>query len=147
MVIYTELKILKEVLFQNDIDKIAALKNSIDINQIKFFILEQVKKYELNKIQYFDLALNWLDDYLKLNSTSKMFNDVSQISLGNYFSYLNMCCEVIMDWLRKMEDIIDFSSFLNRNFYDIQIRFKKNSNEKQAKEEFGESLFRYVSSI
>ena len=128
---------MKEVLFQNDIDKIAALKNSIDINQIKFFILEQIKKYELNKIQYFDLALNWLDDYLKLNSTTKKFNDVSQISLGNYFSYLNMCCEVIMDWLRKIGDIIDFSHYLNDKFFFYGIRFKKNSNEKQAKEEFG----------
>ena len=142
-----DLFILKETLFQNDIDKIAALKNSIDINQIKFLILEQIRKYELNKIQYFDLAINWLDDYLKLNSVSKMFSDVSQINLVNYFSYLNICCEVIMDWLRKIGDIIEFSRYLRKKFSNFQIRFKINSNEKQAKEEFGESLYRLGSSI
>ena len=142
-----DLFILKEALFQNDIDKIAALKNSIDINQIKFLILEQIRKYELNKIQYFDLAINWLDDYLKLNSVSKMFSDVSQINLVNYFSYLNICCEVIMDWLRKIGDIIEFSRYLRKKFSNFQIRFKINSNEKQAKEEFGESLYRLGSSI
>ena len=142
-----DLFILKETLFQNDIDKIAALKNSIDINQIKFLILEQIKKYEINKIQYFDLAINWLDDYLKLNSVSKMFNDVSQISVGNYFIYVYSSCEVIMDWLRKMKDIIEFSRYLNNKISIFQIRFKNNSNEKQAKEEFGESLYRLGSSI
>jgi len=140
-----DLFILNETLFQNDIDKISALKNSIDLNQIKFFILEQIRKYELNKIQYFDLlAINWFDDYLKLNSISKLFSDVSQISLGNYFSYLNICCEAIMDWLRKIEDIIDFS---NKCLSGFQIRFINNSNENQAKKEFGESLYLLGSSI
>ena len=143
----SDLFILKEVLFQNEIDKIAALKNSIDINQIKYFIIEQLKKCELNKIQYIDLGINWLDDYLKLNSISKIFNDISQISLLNYFIYLNICCEIIMDWLRKIEDIMKFSRYLNEKFNYFKIRFKKNSNEESAKEEFGESLYLLSSSI
>ena len=142
-----DLFILKDVLFQNESDKIAALKNTININQIKYFILEQIKKCELNKIHYIDLALNWLDDYLNLNSTSKMFSDVSQISLENYFIYLYMCCEIIMDWLRKIEETIKFSSYLSDKFYYFKIRFKKNSNEENAKEIFGESLYMLSSSI
>jgi len=140
-----DLFILKEALFQNEIDRIAALKNTIDIKQIKYFILQQIKKCKLNTIQHFDLAINWLDDYLKLDSISKKFDDVSQISLMNYFNYLNICCEIIMNWLRKIEDIIKFSRYLEFHFF--KIRFKKYSNEKNAKEEFGESLYKYISSV
>jgi hypothetical protein len=52
-----------------------------------------------------------------------------------------------MDWIRKMEDIIEFSKYLSKKFSIFQIRLKNNSNEKQAKEEFGESLYRLGSSI
>ena len=143
-----DLFILKEALFQNDNDKIAALKNSIDINQIKYFVLEKIRKLELNKNRHFDLAINWLDDYLKLNSISKMFNDVSKISIGNYFIYAYLSCEIIMDWLRKIEDFIEFSRYFSKdNLSKLQIRFKKNSDEKKAKEEFGESLYRLGSTI
>ena len=142
-----DLFILKEVLFQNEIDKISALKNSIDINQIKYFIIELIKKLKLNTFQYIDLGINWLDEYLKLNSISKMFNDVSQISLVNYFSYLYICCGIIMNWLRKIEDVLDFVRYLSRNRYCFNIRFKKNSNEEDAKEELGESLNKLSSLI
>ena len=142
-----ELFILKEVLFQNEIDKITALKNAIDIKQIKYFILEQIKKCELNKIQHFDLAINWLDDYLKLNRISKKLNNLSQINLMNYFNYLNLCCEIIMNWLRKIEDIIKFSRYLSKNMPNFHISFKNNSNERTAKDEFSESLYRLCSSI
>ena len=142
-----ELFILKDVLFQNEINKIAALKNTIDIKQIKYFILEQAKKCELNKIQHFDLAINWLDDYLKLNIITKKFNDLSQINLMNYFIYLDICCEIILNWLRKIEDTIKFSRYLSKNMSHFHISFKNNSNEKTAKEEFAESLYRLSSSI
>jgi len=142
-----DLFILKEDLFQNEIDKIAVLKNTIDIQQIKYFILQQIIKCKLNTIQHFDLAKNWIDDYLKLNSISKNFNDVSQINLMNYFNYLHICCEIIMNWLRKIEDIIIFSRYLRENMPKLHIRFKNNSNEENAKEEFAYSLYRLGSSI
>ena len=142
-----DLFILKEFLFKNDIDKIAALKNSVDINQIKYFILEQIKKFELDKIQYFDFAINWLDDYLKLNSVTKMFDDLWQISLENYFSYLYICCEIIMNWLTKIEDIIKFSRYFRDELSYFEIRFKKNSNEEKAKEELGETIYIFFSKI
>ena len=141
--------VLKEILFQNEIDKIEALKNTININQIKYFIVELMKKHMgLNHYQYIDLAINWLDDYLKLNSISKLFNDVSQISLANYFNYLNLCCEIIINWLRKIEEIIfKFNKYLKEKNYYFHIRFKNNSNEENAKKEFGESLYILGSSI
>ena len=142
-----DLFILKEVLFQNEIDKISALKNAIDINQIKYIIIEEIKKSELNAYRYIDLAMNWLDDYLKLNSISKMFNDASQISLENYFNYLYICCKIIMNWQRIINNITEFSISLSDKYYYFHIRFKNNSNEENAKEEFGKSLYILGSSI
>ena len=52
-----------------------------------------------------------------------------------------------MNWLRKIEDIIKFSLYLKEKYHHINIRFKKNSNEKDAKQEFGESLYLYSSNI
>ena len=119
-----DLFILKEFLFQNESDKIAALKNSININPIKYFIIAKIEKFELNEIKHFELAINWIDDYLKLNSISKMFNDISQISLVNYFSYLYIWCDIIMNWLRKIEDIIIFSRYLKEKYLFFNIRLK-----------------------
>ena len=141
-----DLFILKEVLFQNESDKIAALKNTINISQIKYFIVEKIKNYGYDSSKYIDLGINWLDDYLKLNNISKMLNDVSQISLVNYFNYLIICCEIIINWLRKIDDTITLSSDLSRDDY-FHIRFKNNSNEENAKEEFGKSLYILGSSI
>ena len=115
---------MKEFLFQNESDKIAALKNSININPIKYFIIAKIEKFELNEIKHFELAINWIDDYLKLNSISKMFNDISQISLVNYFSYLYIWCDIIMNWLRKIEDIIIFSRYLKEKYLFFNIRLK-----------------------
>jgi len=129
--------ILKEVLFQNENDKIAALKSTINIKQIKYFIIEYIKN-NTHSLKYIDLAINWLDDYLKLNHISKMFNDLSQISLVNYFNYLSLCCEIIINWLRTIFYELDR---LNGIPYYFHIRFKNNTNEENAKEELGESLY------
>ena len=40
--------VLKEVLFQNEMDKIEALKNTININQIKYFIIAINKNFPLS---------------------------------------------------------------------------------------------------
>ena len=52
-----------------------------------------------------------------------------------------------MNWLRKIEDVLDFVRYLSRNRYCFNIRFKKNSNEEDAKEELGESLNKLSSLI
>ena len=53
--------ILKDILFQNEneIIKLLGLKTSIDINQIKYYIIEGLKKLELNEeIPFFDILIN-----------------------------------------------------------------------------------------
>ena len=52
-----------------------------------------------------------------------------------------------MNWLRKIEDIIKFSRYLSKNMPNFHISFKNNSNERTAKDEFAESLYRLCSSI
>ena len=52
----------------------------------------------------------------------------------------------MINWLRKIDDTITLSSDLSRDDY-FHIRFKNNSNEENAKEEFGKSLYILGSSI
>ena len=132
--------ILRDNLFQNDNSKLTALKNSINFGQIKYCIIEGLKKLKLNEMDYFDLAINWIDFYLKQKNIIKMFNDLSTINFNNYFNYLYLSCQIIIDWLKNIENIIIFNDS-HITVFNMKIRLIQNSNVDNAKKDFGVLLF------
>ena len=128
--------VLKDILFQNDNNKFNALKNSININQIKYYILEGFKKNEKENNKYYELGMKWLDYYLKQKNISQLLNDNSNATFIKYINYVNIYCEVIINWLEKMKSIL-----LLYNLFDYEINFIEEFQKEKAEINFGLSLY------
>ena len=130
-----EIFVLKDILFQNDKSKFNTLKNSININQIKYYILEGFKKFYVDDKIGYDLGVKWIDYYLKKKNISQFLNDNNNMTFLKYINYLNIYCKVIINWLKKMRNIFEFY------LYDYEINFIEEFQKEKAEKNFGQSLY------
>ena len=128
--------ILKDLLFQNNNSIFTALKNSININQIKFYIINAYKKLSVNEMKYFDLFEKWIDYYLKQNQIAQILND-TEMTFLKYINYLNASCSSIIQWLFKIKEII----LLNKEEQKYQLRFIEETKKESAIKNFGKNLY------
>ena len=129
--------VLKDALFQNNINntnRLNALKNSIDINQIKFHIIEGLKKLQEN-CQFYEIINNWIDDYIKQTSITNIFNDLSKNSFSDYFAYLCCICQILKKWLSVIIDFIKME--------DLSIQIERNSSKDIAEKKLKDSIYKY----
>ena len=58
---------LQDILYKDNINIFEPFKNSIDVSQIKYYIVEGLKKSNINIKEniFYDITINWLDNYLK----------------------------------------------------------------------------------
>lgn len=131
--------ILKDLLFQNDSKKLMGLRNSIDINQIKYYIVEGLKKHKFNQLQFFNVIINWIDCYLKQKSISKILTDTSNMTFTKYINHLNIYCSILVEWLFKIKDIMYVND--NENIKKCNITLIEDSNKDNARKNFGQSLY------
>ena len=133
--------ILKNSLFQNNNNELIALLNSIDINQIKYHILEGLKNCGINSENFIDVYFNWIDFYLKQKKVSEIIKDTSNMTLTKYANILFIYCETITKWLDEIIKLINFNKELDKK---ITINLIENSKRDYAIKNFGQNFYNIV---
>lgn len=143
-----DLLILKDVLFQNINNRLSGMKNSIDLNQIKFYVINGLKN-KGNNNNIIELLENWFNAYLNQSNIVKQMKDFSaKNTFSGYFNYLYLCCEIIIAWLNKIKEFTPyfFDKCHNKCRKYSNIKFVHNS-KKDAEKNLKESLGRISSEI
>ena len=139
IIVKSDIFILKDLLFQNDINRLKALKNGIKIDQIKYYILNGIKQYKSDETaERINVWEKWLDFYLKQSHITQIIND-NNMTFIKYITCLNVYCVSIINWLNKLKTIFNDYDLKNNNMY--KIKFIEETNKEKAKKMFGQNLF------
>jgi hypothetical protein len=139
IIVKSDIFILKDLLFQNDINRLKALKNGIKIDQIKYYILNGIKQYKSDETaESINVWEKWLDFYLKQSHITQIIND-NNMTFIKYITCLNVYCVSIINWLNKLKTIFNDYDLKNNDMY--KIKFIEETNKEKAKKMFGQNLF------
>ena len=134
-------------IFNSYNEKFKMMKNTIDIRQINYLILKNYEDQEmLNGFELFEVIQNWMINYIESKEIIKIFNDLEKekFTYLTYFKYLRYTCMIIINFLKRIEDI-DYKriNYINKdNRYRINnFNFILEKDKNKAKELFGISLF------
>ena len=127
--------------FQNNSNELISLLNGIDINQIKYHIIEGLKKHMSNKSSL-EVHLNLIENYLKKDNISRIIKDTSNMTFLKFINILSAYCEIIINSLEKISDI---SQFIQDQEKNITIKLCENSKRNLAVKNFGQNLKNIIS--
>ena len=131
--------ILKDLLFQSDSNKLIALKNSININQIKYYIINGFKKYYNDETkEIMGVWEKWIDSFIKQKYITQNINN--NITFLNYITCLAVYCECIINWIDKLDSIFTKDFKINHQLF--KIKFIEESNKEKAKKLFSDNLYK-----
>ena len=132
---------LRDILFKDKNNIFDSLKNSIDVNQIKYYIIEGLKKSNINKNEniFYDMTINWLDKYLQQKDITMKITELSKMSFFNYFNYVYLYCEILISWLNKVEDMLAYKKDEDKDF-KLDIKLFENTDKNVSKKNYGDSL-------
>ena len=133
---------LQDILFIDKINVFDSLKNSIDISQIKYYIIEGWKKSNANKNIFYDMAINWLDHYLKQKDITMKIIELSKMNFFNYFNYVYLYCGILISWLNKVEDMLVYREDNKYESEGVKLDLKifENSDKDASSKNYRESL-------
>ena len=134
-------------IFNNYNEKFKIMKNTIDIRQINYLILKNYEEQEMkNGFELFEIINNWMINYIESKEIVKIFNDLEKekFTYLTYFKYLRYICMIIINFLKRIEDI-DYKkiNYINKNDrYNIKnFKFILEKDKNKAKELLSTSLF------
>ena len=152
-----EINILNESLSKYSKNKLNSMRNSININEITFLILKGAKDLKMDKNVFFITLNNSVNDTInkKIDKENILKEEISLLS---FFKYLNLVCDILINWLDKFEEIDKIQDIINDKYSKIDcannsfmenikirkginIQFKNNENKENSKKEFQNSLF------
>ena len=134
---------LRDILCKDNNNIFDSLKNSIDVNQIKYYIIEGLKKDNINKNEniFYDMTINWLDKYLQQKDITMKITELSKMSFFNYFNYVYLYCEILISWLNKVEDMLAYKKDKNEDEdFKLDIKIFENSDKNVSNKNYGDSL-------
>ena len=145
-----EINILNEDLTEKGRNKLNSLKNSIKIQQIQFYIINAYESLNMGNNAFFISLKNWINNDINKKEIKSLENN-SKMDFLTYFSYLNLICITILNWLEKFEQIDKIQDITTkiyedklRNSYIIsisKINYIENKNRENAKKNFGDCLY------
>ena len=146
-------------------EKFKLMKNTIDIKQINYLILSKYGRGEEINIlgktylifsddefqnkkdrnNFFTFIKGWMDNYFRTKEISKLFNDLNneEFSYLTYFKFLKYTCFIILEFLRKLEDM-DYIKLYDikceKKIQPLNLNFVVEKDKNKAKDILRKSL-------
>ena len=125
------------------------MKNKIDLQEIKIYILKCYAKINMKGKEFFNLYINnWLDCFCKTKYIINVFNEIEKESVPflKFFKFLRINCFILINYLSKIEEIqVIAKNYKIKN--EIKFILKEEKNKELANEYYSQSLFTFGNEI
>ena len=142
--------------------KLNDIKNNINLNQIIQEIIKAYEKLEMNKNDFFNCVVKWINNYINSKNEimieyNKLLNE--DITIISFFHFLELNCNIIIktiDIFNIIKEILTISKNLNGYLYlndynftriKMNLEYVFNPNKIISKNNYGDFLFKLGNDI